>query len=87
MDNNDRGVGVIRYFSGDGNQNDHQELKKFIKWARASRSCKKLEDAQAGPYLYTLLQGSALEAVDHLEYEQLEKDDGFEVLLDILLKR
>eukprot|EP00959_Pyramimonas_sp_CCMP1952_P418065 8759051-Pyramimonas_sp.AAC.1 len=50
-------------------------------------ACRKLESTQKGPFVYTLLQGSALEIVDHLEFEDYEVEDGEQVLLDLLLKR
>ena len=66
----------IRVFSGDGAQGNSLELKKWIKWARSSMACREHEDAQRGPYLYTLLAGTALEVVDHLEFEEYSVKGG-----------
>eukprot|EP00959_Pyramimonas_sp_CCMP1952_P057874 1208057-Pyramimonas_sp.AAC.1 len=77
----------LRYFHGDGSQGSHQELRKWIKWARSAMACRKLEREQRGPFIYTLLQGSALEVVDHLEFEDYECEDGDGQLLQLLEKR
>eukprot|EP00959_Pyramimonas_sp_CCMP1952_P473452 9501777-Pyramimonas_sp.AAC.1 len=66
----------FRYFHGDSGQGSSQELRKWIKWVRSAMACRKLESTQKGPFVYTLLQGSALEIVDHLEFEDYEVEDG-----------
>eukprot|EP00959_Pyramimonas_sp_CCMP1952_P238408 4981750-Pyramimonas_sp.AAC.1 len=50
-------------------------------------ACRKLESTQKGPFVYTLPQGSALEIVGHLEFEDYEVEDGEQILLNLLLKR
>ncbi len=56
----------LKCFSGEGEQNAHQELKKFLKWAQGHMASKRMENEQRGPFLYSVLDGAALEAVDHL---------------------
>ena len=62
-------------------------MRKWIKWARSAVACRKLEAAQRGPFVHALLQGSALEIVGHLEFEDCECEDGDAKLVDLLLKR
>ena len=48
---------------------------------------KDLSDKQKGPWLYTLLDGKALEAVEDLSFEGLMEGSGHQLLLDALTRR
>ncbi|CAE7208267.1 GIP, partial [Symbiodinium pilosum] len=48
---------------------------------------KDLSAKQRGPWLFTLLEGKALEAVEHLEFEDLSKEEGEQALWNALKKR
>ena len=43
-----------------------------------------LNDKQKGPWLFTLLNGKALDAVEHLTLEDLSKEDGADRVFKIL---
>ena len=47
----------------------------------------KMPESAKGAFIYTLLSGKALEAVEHLEPEKYQKEGGDKVLLDLLSKR
>ena len=47
----------------------------------------KLPKSAAGPYIYTLLTGKALECVEHLDPNSYQLEGGDTVLLELLDKR
>lgn len=71
----DGGNGQFKRFSGENL--DGKELKKWKLWAQAKMaSTRDLSKAQKGPWVFTLLDGLALETVEHLTLAQLMEDDG-----------
>ena len=67
--------GAVRYFSGD--DEDAREYKRWKTWCvNKLMTMDKLPDAAKGAYIYTLLSGRALEAVEHLEPESYQKAGG-----------
>ena len=52
-----------------------------------SRLGEKVSKDARGAYVYTLLQGKALECVEHLEVADYQKDDGEMVLFKLLDQR
>ena len=48
---------------------------------------KDLAKKQEGPFLYTLLDGKALEAVEHLTLEELMREDGAQIVWKLLQTR
>jgi hypothetical protein len=59
--------GSVRYFSGDNE--DAREYRRWKQWAvnKMIITMDKLGEAARGPYIYTLLSGKALEAVEHVK--------------------
>ena len=59
--------GSVRYFSGDNE--DARENRRWKQWAvnKMIITMDKLGEAARGPYIYTLLSGKALEAVEHVK--------------------
>ena len=50
-------------------------------WAKAKMiATKDLTKAQKGPFVYCLLDGTALEAVEHLTLDELSADNGDEAI-------
>eukprot|EP00435_Cladocopium_sp_Y103_P056355 s943_g19.t1 len=69
------GGGQYKRFSGESL--DGKELKKWKLWAQAKMAATKdLTEKQRGPWVFTLLDGLALETVEHLTLEQLTEKDG-----------
>ena len=63
-------------------------LKKSKAWAGARMvTMKDLSKKQEGPFLYTLLDGKALEAVEHLTLEELMREDGAQIVWKLLQTR
>ncbi len=56
----------LKRFSGDGQ--DRNQYTKWKKWAKSTMAWKKIGEEERGSFVYTLLDGTALEAVDHLEF-------------------
>ena len=76
-------AGSLRYFSGDSE--DSQEYKRWRTWVKNKiLTLDKLLKAAAGPYIFTLLTGKALECVEHLDPTSYQKEGGDAVLLDLL---
>ena len=50
-------------------------------------SMKDIQKSQRGPFVYWLLEGLALECVEHLRLEDLSKDDGDEAIWKVLDER
>ena len=67
---------------------DGKELRKWRLWCEAKMASQKdMELKQRGPWVFTLLDGLALEAVEHLTIEQLTKEDGDKEIWKILEER
>ncbi|CAE7581948.1 GIP, partial [Symbiodinium necroappetens] len=63
-------------------------MRKWRQWVQAKMyTMEKLTAKQQGPFLYTLLDGKALEAVEHLELSSIQVDDGADKILKILQER
>ena len=73
----------LRYFSGEA-----EDGKEYLRWKTWTQNklvtLDKLSEAARGPYVYTLLSGKALEAVEHLPHEEYFKKGGEKVLFEIL---
>ena len=66
----------LRRFSGDDDDAGKQ-LKRWKLWCQAKMlTVKDLQKSQRGPWIYTLLEGSALESVEHLTLEDISAEDG-----------
>ena len=84
MSSDDKGV---KRFNGE-DDDPGKQLKKWTAWAKAKMfTMKDLSAKQRGPWLFTLLEGKALEAVEHLEFEDLSKEEGEQALWNALKKR
>ena len=78
--------GHVRYFNGD--DEDAKEFKRWKVWAQNKLlTLDKLPETARGEWLYTLLSGNALEAVEHLDPSEYQKAGGDKVLLQLLDKR
>ena len=65
-----------------------KQLKKWKAWAEAKMATQKdFTAAQRGPWIYTLLDGKALEAVEHLSLEDLMKEDAAKNVWRLLQER
>ena len=75
----------MKRFSGDDGDDAGKQLRKFKNWAEAKLvTMKDMSDKQRGPWIYTLLDGRALEAVEHLTLENLMKETGADHLWRLL---
>ena len=75
--------GSNRYFSGD--TEDAQEYRRWKNWVKNKiLTMDKLPTGAAGPYVYTLLTGKALECVEHLSPVEYQKEGGDQVLFQLL---
>ena len=75
--------GSFRYFSGDNE--DAREYKRWKVWAMNKMiTMDKLGEAARGPFIYTLLSGKALEAVEHVKPEEYQTKGGDQVLWKLL---
>ena len=60
-----------------GENVDGKEYRKWRLWVEAKMaSAKDLSDKQRGPFVYCLLDGLALESVEHLSLDKLTEDKG-----------
>ena len=76
----------MRYFSGD--DGDHREYRRWKQWVQSKMlTMDKLSREARGAFVFTLLQGRALEVVEHLKAEEYQKDGGDLVLFGLLDKR
>ena len=74
----------LRYFSGDDNV-DWREYKRWKQWAMNKMAVMdKLPKEARGSFIWTLLQGRALEVVEHLEPSEYQKEGGDQVLFGLL---
>lgn len=73
-----------RRFSGDEDDAGKQ-LKRWKLWCQAKMlTVKDLQKTQRGPWIYTLLDGSALESVGHLTLTDLSAEDGEDKVWQVL---
>eukprot|EP00435_Cladocopium_sp_Y103_P032199 s207_g8.t1 len=78
--------GSVRYFSGDSE--DSKEYKRWKTWCcNKLLTLHKLPKSARGSYVYTLLSGKALEAIEHLEPSTYQCDGGDEVIWKLLDSR
>ena len=71
-----------------GNDLDGKAYRQWKLWAQAKMlSMKDLQKNQRGPYVYCLLDGVALEAVEHVSLEDLAVEDGDAVIWKALDNR
>ena len=76
----------MRYFSGDNG--DPREYRRWKQWVQSKiMTMEKLPKAAYGAFIFTLLQGKAMEVVEHLKESEYQKEGGDKVLLDLLDKR
>ena len=76
----------LRYFSGE--EADHREYKRWKLWVQNKmRVTEKLAEEARGSFVWTLLQGKALEVVEHLAPAEYQKKDGDRVLFELLDQR
>eukprot|EP00434_Breviolum_minutum_P004560 symbB.v1.2.004023.t1/scaffold227.1/size261201/9 len=74
----------FKRFSGEGDDSG-KALKRWRQWCLAKMATvKDLNAKQRGPWVYTLLDGAAWEAVEHLTLEDLSAEDGEKRLWKIL---
>ncbi|CAE7233864.1 GIP [Symbiodinium natans] len=77
----------LKRFNGEEDDPGRQ-LRRWRAWAEAKMyTMDKLTNKQQGPFLYTLLDGKALEAVEHLELSSLQVEDGASKILAVLKER
>ena len=77
----------LKRFDGEADDAGKQ-LKKWKAWAQAKMaSMKDFSPKQQGPWVYTLLDGKALESVEHLVLEDLMKEDGAQQIWRLLAER
>ena len=76
----------MRYFSGE--DADWREYKRWKQWAsNRMLTMDKLAKTARGPFIWTLLQGKALEVVEHLKPEDYQVEGGEDVLFKLLDSR
>ena len=74
----------LRYFSGDDSV-DWREYKRWKQWCVNKMAVMdKLPKTARGSFVWTLLQGRALEVVEHLKEEEYQKEDGDKVIFALL---
>ena len=77
----------LKRFSGE-EEDAGKALKKWQAWALAKMlTVKDLQKVQRGPWLFTLLDGKALEACEHLKLEDIAKEDGDTAIWKLLKAR
>ena len=78
----------LKRFSGDDADDAGKQLRKWRNWAEAKMvTMRDLSDKQKGPWIYTLLDGRALESVEHLDLTDLMKEDGASTIWRLLAER
>ena len=76
----------FKYFSGD--DCDHREYRRWKQWCLNKMAVMdKLPKEARGSFVWTLLQGRALEIVEHLKEEEYQKEGGDVVIFDLLDRR
>ena len=77
----------LKRFNGE-DDDPGKQLKRWMAWSKAKMfTMKDLSESQKGPWLFTLLDGKALEAVEHVPFEDLKKGTGAELIWKALQKR
>ena len=77
----------LKYFNG-GDDTDHREYKRWKQWVTNKMNVmEKLPASARGSFVWTLLQGKALELVEHLKESDYQKEGGDKVLFEILDQR
>ena len=77
----------MRRFNGE-EDDPGKQLKRWKAWAQAKMiTMKDLSPKQQGPWLLTLLEGKAWDAVEHLELNDLHQERGAEMLWRLLSER
>ena len=66
-------------FTGEGPAAS-EDYRRFKKWVQSHIFYKKVESEAQGPFLYTLLDGEALAAVDELDFSLYAVKDGINIL-------
>ena len=80
-----KGGHSLRYFSGDNG--DPREYRRWKQWVQSKiMTMDKLPKAAHGAFIFTLLQGKAMEVVEHLKESEYQKEGGDKVPLDLLDK-
>ena len=65
-----------------------KQLRRWKAWAQAKMiTMKDFTDKQKGPWIYTLLDGKALDAVEHLTGDDLAAEDGAPKIWKLLAER
>ena len=83
MSNQGSESGAVRYFTGEAE--DGKEYRRWKIWCKNKLlTMDKLPEASRGAFIYTLLSGKALEAVEHLEPETYQKSGGDKTLWNLL---
>ena len=77
-------LGGSKIFSGE--DEDYKEYKRWKTWMsnKLLTLSEKMPAAAKGAYVYTMLSGRALEAVEHLEVDEYQKEGGEQVLFKLL---
>ena len=77
----------LKYFSG-GDDVDHREYKRWKQWViNKMNVMEKLPREARGSFVWTLLQGRALEIVEHLSDADYQKEGGDQVIFQLLDER
>ena len=79
----DNAHGQVKRFAGEGDE--PQEYKQWKKWALSHMATKPgLTPEGRGPFLYTLLDGTALDTIDHVEFSEYSVSGGDDILWALL---
>ena len=75
MASNDKDSGNNKRFAGDAL--DPLEYRRWRLWVEARMASQKdMQPQQRGPFVFCLLDGTALETVEHLTLDQLKEENG-----------
>ena len=80
----------LRYFTGGvgGEEVDYREYRRWKQWCQNKMLVMdKLAKESRGSFVWTLLQGRALEIVEHLKPEEYQKEGGDKVIFNLLDQR
>ena len=83
----DAGSGGLRYFAGE--EEDPKQYRRWKLWLtnKLLTMGDKLPKEAYGSFVVTLLQGKALETIEHLQPGEYQKTGGEKVLLELLDRR
>lgn len=77
----------LKRFSGEGDD-PGKSLKRWQQWCEAKMTTiKDLQKHQRGPWIYTLLDGAAWDAVEHIQLSEIATDGGDAKLWKLLQDR